>query len=201
MTSRNIVFLSQIYIVMKRILLTLVLAFGLFSVSQAQFLSDVADMKGKTVIGGNFGLGVGGRNFSLTVAPQIGYRVRNAIELGGRLSYSLSAYFDAQYGNSSLHCFGAGPYATIQIYKGLSVHVEDEVLYCLQRFNHQTVTARDKWYNSVFVGGGYKSYFSDNTFAFILILYNLSWDYQEIHQHGSPYSSPVQIRVGYCFGL
>ena len=186
---------------MKRMFLIFVLTLGLFPVLHAQFLSDVKDMEGKTVLGGNFGFGLSGRNFSLTVAPQIGYRVRNAIELGGRLSYSLSAYFDAQYGNSSLHCFGAGPYATVQIYKGLSVHVEDEVLYCLQRFNHQTVTQRNKWYNSVFVGGGYKSYTTDSSFVFFLILYNLSWDYQELHQNGSPYSSPMQIRVGYCFGL
>ena len=186
---------------MKRMFLIVVLTLGLLSVSQAQFLSDVSDMEGKTVLGGNFGFGLSGRNFSLTVAPQVGYRVHNAVELGGRLSYSLSAYFDAQYGNSSLHCFGFGPYATVQIFKGLSFHVEDEVLYCLQRFNHQTVSERNKWYNSVFVGGGYKSYTSDNSFVFFLLLYNLSWDYQELHQNGSPYSSPMQIRVGYCIGL
>lgn len=186
---------------MKRMFLIVILTLGLMPVLHAQFLSDVPNMDGKTVLGGNFGFGLSGRNFSFTIAPQVGYRVHDAVELGGRLSYSLSAYFNAQSGNSSLHCFGFGPYATVQIYKGLSLHVEDEVLYCLERFNHQTVIERDKWYNSVFVGGGYKSYFSDNTFAFILILYNLSWDYQEIHQHGSPYSSPVQIRVGFCFGL
>lgn len=186
---------------MKRIILIVFLALSLFSVSHAQFHTNVRHTEGKTVLGGNFGFGLSGRNFSLTIAPQVGYRVMDAVELGGRLSYSLSAYFDAQYGNSSLHCFGLGPYATVQIYKGLSLHVEDEALCCLERFNHTTVSARDKWYNSVFVGGGYKSYFTDNAFAFILVLYNLSWDYQELHQHGSPYSSPVQIRVGFCFGL
>lgn len=186
---------------MKRILLIVFLTFGMFSFSQAQLLSEVSDMEGKTILGGNLGFGLSGRNFSFTIAPQVGYRVRNAFEFGGRFSYSLSAYFDAKYGNSSLHCFGLGPYATVQIYKGLSLHVEDEVLYCLERYNHQTISPKDKWYNSVFVGGGYKSYFSDNALAFILVLYNLSWDYQELHQNGSPYSSPLQIRIGCCFGL
>ena len=177
------------------------LLMGMTMASQAQFLRNVPDMKGKTVVGGNLGLGLNGRNFSFTVAPQIGYRIINAVEVGVRGTYSLSVNFDPYYGNSSLNCFGAGPYATIQVYKGLCLHAEDEMLYCLQRYNHQTVSLQNSWYNSVMVGGGYRSYYGNNSYAFLLILYNLSWDHQEIYQGGSPYISPLQLRVGYCFGL
>lgn len=186
---------------MKRIIMIVALLMGMTMASQAQFLRNVPDMKGKTVVGGNLGLGLNGRNFSFTVAPQIGYRIINAVEVGVRGTYSLSVNFDPYYGNSSLNCFGAGPYATIQVYKGLCLHAEDEMLYCLQRYNHQTVSLQNSWYNSVMVGGGYRSYYGNNSYAFLLILYNLSWDHQEIYQGGSPYISPLQLRVGYCFGL
>ena len=186
---------------MKRIIMIVALLMGMTMASQAQFLRNVPDMKGKTVVGGNLGLGLNGRNFSFTIAPQIGYRIINAVEVGVRGTYSLSVNFDPYYGNSSLNCFGAGPYATIQVYKGLCLHAEDEMLYCLQRYNHQTVSLQNSWYNSVMVGGGYRSYYGNNSYAFLLILYNLSWDHQEIYQGGSPYISPLQLRVGYCFGL
>lgn len=180
-------------------IITLLVGFSF--ASQAQFLRNVPDMKGKTVVGGNLGLGLNGRNFSFTIAPQIGYRVINAVEVGVRGTYSLSVNFDPYYGNSSLNCFGGGPYATVQVYKGLCLHAEDEMLYCLQRYNHQTVDLQNSWYNSVMVGGGYRSYYGNNSYAFLLILYNLSWNHQEIYQGGSPYISPLQLRVGYCFGL
>lgn len=174
------------------------LLMGLFVSMQAQLLPEVPNMKGRVVLGGDFGLGMSGRNFGMTLAPQVGYRIWNPLEVGVRGSYSLNVFFDTYYGTSSLHCFGAAPYVSAQVYKGLFVHAEDEAMYCLQRYNHES---EGKWFNSLFVGGGYRSYSSKTSYAFLLILYNLSWDRQVMFEGGSPYASPMQIRVGYCFGL
>lgn len=186
---------------MKRIIMIVALLMGMTMASQAQFLRNAPDMKGKTVVGGNLGLGLNGRNFSFTIAPQIGYRIVNAVEVGVRGSYNLSVDFNPYYGNSSLHCIGISPYTTIQVYKGICLHAEYEKLYCMERYNHQTVELQHNWYNSVMIGGGYRSYYGNNSYAFLLILYNLNWDNQELNLGGSPYISPLQLRVGYCFGL
>lgn len=171
---------------------------GIASVSQAQFFPKVPDMKGKAIFGGNLGLGLNGNRFNLTLAPQVGYRVFNFVELGARGSYSLNMYFSRQYGTESLHGFGFGPYITFQVYSGLVIHGEYERLYLLQHYNGQNV---GNWYNNFFVGGGYRSYTSERSYAFFLLLYNLNWDHQNMHEGGSPYASPLQIRVGYCFGV
>ena len=171
---------------------------GFCGKASAQRFQDVPNLKGKVIYGGNFGFGMSGRHLSLSIAPQIGYRIFNPWEVGVRAIYDMTCDFNAYYGNSYGHYFGVAPYTNFQVFRGLFLHVEDEMMYGMTRYQHETVSRR--WYNSAFVGGGYRQYASDGSYVYFLVLYNLSWG--NISANGglnTPYASPISIRVGYCF--
>ena len=172
--------------------------FGCFGKASAQLLPDVPDMKGRFVYGGEIGGGLYGNTLNLSLAPQVGYRIFSPWEVGVRGIYALSCNFDRIHGSSYSHYFGVAPYTNYQVYKGLFVHVEDEVMYGLSRWNHATTGSR--WFNSVFVGGGYRSYNYTGGYAYVMLLYNLSWGLLD-NTGGldTPYASPIALRFGYCF--
>ena len=172
--------------------------FGFAGKASAQFLPDVPDMKGKITLGGDFDFGMYGNNYmNLAIAPQVGYRIFSPWEVGLRGIYNLKCYFGY---NEYYHYFGMAPYTNFQIYKGLFAHVEDEYLYGLARYNHESYGK--EWYNSIFVGGGYRSYSYEGSYFYLMLLYNLSWDYGKFINDGLyPYASPIVLRVGLCFSL
>lgn len=170
---------------------------GFTGKASAQIVPDVPNLKGKVIYGGNFGFGISGYYLNLSLAPQIGYRIFNPLEVGVRGIYNLRCFFDRVHGNEYGHYFGVAPYANVQIYKGLFIHAEDEVMYGITRWNHETVNGR--WYNTIFVGAGYRQYSYSGSHAYFLVLYNLSWGLIHNQAWDTPYSSPISIRVGYCF--
>ena len=170
---------------------------GFVCKASAQRNYEIPDLKGKVIYGGNFGFGMSGHYLNLSIAPQIGYRVINPWEIGVRGIYNLQCYFNRVYGNEYGHYLGAGPYTNFQIYRGLFIHVEDEVMCGFTRWNHETVS--NKWYNTVFVGGGYRQYTYGGGYAYFMVLYNLSWGVLQTGSWDTPYSSPISVRVGYCF--
>ena len=186
---------------MKRFatIITLALMLSVFAgKASAQLVSGVPDLKGKVIYGGNFGFGLSNGYLSLSLAPQIGYRVFNPWEVGIRGIYDLDCRFNRTYGNQYGHFFGVAPYTNVQVYKGLFIHVEDEVMYGFTRWNHETVSRN--WYNTVFVGGGYRQYSYNGSYVYFMLLYNLSWDVIQSSSWDTPYASPFTLRVGYCFG-
>ena len=197
-----IVFLRKISLNMKRLAIIASLClmlFGFGSKASAQFLPDVPDMKGKFVVGGDFNLGLYGNYFNFGIAPQVGYRIFSPWEVGVRNVYDLNCYFNSSTGSSYAHYFGFAPYTSFQVYKGLFVHVEDEIMYGLSRYNHSTTGS--SWFNSLFVGGGYRQYSYNGSYVYYMVLYNLSWGVLDTGNWGTPYSSPIAFRVGYCFSF
>ena len=170
---------------------------GFAGKASAQFLPEVPDMKGKWIYGGTFGGGLYGNRLSLSIAPQVGYRIFNPWEVGLRGIYDLNIRFDRVNGNTTGHYFGVAPYTNFQVYKGLFLHVEDELMYGLIRWNHST--ASNKWFNSVFVGAGYRQYSYNGSYVYFLVLYNLSWSGLATGGLDTPYASPLSLRIGYCF--
>lgn len=170
---------------------------GFCGKASAQFMGDVPNLKGKVIYGGNFGFGLSGNYLNFSIAPQVGYRVFNPWEIGVRGIYNLQCYFNRVYGNEYAHNFGVAPYTNFQVYRGLFLHVEDEVMYGISNWNHQTTSG--KWYNSVFVGGGYRQYSYTGSYAYFLVLYNLSWNLIPSNSWDTPYRTPLLFRVGYCF--
>lgn len=188
----------QTHQLMKRFAILTVLGLLLFGfVGKASAQYERPDLKGKIIYGGNFGFGMSGYYLSLSLAPQIGYRVLNPWEVGVRGIYTLQAWFDRVHGNEYGHFLGVAPYTNVEVFRGLFLHVEDEVMYGFRRWNHETVSA--KWYNSVFVGGGYRQYNYTGGYVYFLVLYNLSWGLIPSDKWDTPYSSPLILRVGYCF--
>ena len=185
---------------MKRFAIIAVLflmLFGFVGKASAQLLPDVPDMKGKVIYGGDFGFGMSGNRLNFSLAPQVGYRILSPWEVGVRVSYDLQCYFDSTYGNTYSHYFGVAPYTNYQIYKGIFLHVEDEVMYGFTRWNHENYEGC--WYNSVFVGAGYRQYSYTGSFMYYMVLYNLSWGILQPSFLGTPYTSPFVLRMGFCF--
>lgn len=159
------------------------------------------EMKGKTVVGGHVSGGASGNCIYFTLSPQIGYRLSKGLEAGVRLGYSLQYYFDSYYGNCSVHHFSAGLYANYEIYRGIYLHVEDEESCLMTSEGFFSNPTAPQWYNSLFIGGGYRQYFSTTAYAYVSLLYNLSWDYTSDGWVNSPYSRPLLYRMGYCYGF
>ena len=171
---------------------------GFAGKASAQFLPDVPDMKGKFTKGGDFDFGMYGHTLNFAIGPQVGYRIFSPWEVGLRGVYNLYCSFSALYGNEYYHYFGVSPYSNFQVYKGLFAHAEYENLYGLVRYNHETLGG--EWYNSIFIGGGYRSYsYESNSYYYLMVLCNLSWGGLETWNGLYPYSSPIVMRVGFCF--
>lgn len=164
---------------------------------EAQIFGAPEYMKGKVVVGGNADLGFAYDCFYIGVAPQAGYRLTPSLEVGARLGYDLRYFWD-YYGNYYYHFFAGALYANYEVFSGLYVHVEDEEICCLVS-GTDLGAVQTNWSNSVFVGGGYRQYFNETSYAYYSVLYNLSWDYS--YNNFTPYASPFVVRVGYCKGL
>ena len=142
----------------------------------------------KVVVGGNLGLQFGTITL-IEVSPTIGYRFTDKIlaGLGGRYIY----FEDNTFGSSfSTNIYGGNIFSQYFILENFLTHVEYELL------NLQAGFDRDERIDvsSFFVGGGYRSSLGGNSYASILLLYDLIGD------RNSPYSNPI-LRVGFAIGL
>ena len=164
--------------------------------AQAQNFGAPEEMKGKFIVGGDADLGFAGNCFYVGVSPQAGYRLTRNFEIGTRLGYNMEYYWSQFYGNSFYHYFTGAVYANYEVFSGIFLHVEDEELCTLVSVVDGGATSV-QWYNSVFVGVGYRQYFNDTWFSYYSALYNLSWS-NGFLGGDSPYASPYVIRVGIC---
>lgn len=184
----------------KGFFIVILLLFVTVTVS-AQLPKAPVEMKGKFVTGGHFGGGFAGNHLHFTISPQFGYRLSRGFEVGVRLGYNLNYVFDSYYGNHSIHHVALGAYANYEVVKGIFFHLEDEEICQLVFDGFLSNPGKPQWYNSVFVGIGYRDYLTDTSYAYISLLYNLSWDYGYNGEQTSPYSTPIVLRLGYCFGF
>ena len=158
-------------------------------------------MKGKFVLGGIANLGFANNCFHVGIAPQAGYRLTRNLEIGARLGYDMRYYNSkySMYGSYFAHFFSGAVYASYEIFSGIYVQVEDEEI-CSLYSSHETGITTPNWYNSLFVGGGFRQYFGESSYTYYSIMYNLSWDYR-FNGNECPYASPFVIRIGFCKGL
>lgn len=187
---------------MKRIVsfVIAVMLAGLFGASaNAQIFGASEAFKGKVIVGGNFNAGFVGNGVCVGIAPQVGYRLTRSLEVGVRLGYELDFYNDYYYGHFFYHYFTGAAYANLEIVRGVYIQVEDEELCSLVRGSGVNAL-NPSWYNSLFVGIGYRQFYNETSFAYVACFYNLSWDYG-YYATTNPYNSPLLMRVGYCFAL
>lgn len=184
-------------IAMKRIVTIVALAIFMGFLSTAAYSQQFGApevMNKKLVLGGDANLGLAGNYLYVGIAPQAGFRLTRSLEAGVRLGYDLNyVWRSAYYGSYFCHYFSGSVYANYEVFSGIYLHVEDEEMCSLYSGKNLTQDVVE-WYNSVFVGVGYRQYFN-TSYTFYSVLYNLSWEY------GYPYSNPFVIRVGYCKAL
>ncbi len=165
--------------------------------AQAAARFEDEDFQSKWVFGGGFGMGFSTYGSSIQLAPTIGYRATPKLEAGVRLLYNF--YSVKQFGiRLNSHSYGGGPYANYAIYRGLFAHAEYELLsfegFFINNASQQIDKLERMQISSLFVGGGYRQYFSANSYGVFMLLYNLN------ESLNSPYSNPL-FRIGFGFGF
>lgn len=187
---------------MKRILFAIILlAVWALSVQPAygQRFGAPEGMKNKIVVGGNIGAGYYGNTLSLSLAPQIGYRLTRNLETGVRLGYHMNYHvYSSAYGPYFDHFFSGSLYANYEIFAGLYAQVEDEAVCCLVSGPNLHSTGSD-WFNSILIGGGYRQYSGSRSYVFYALMYDLSWDFMDMNKN--PYNSPFVVRMGFCYAI
>lgn len=193
---------GKIVLNMKRflILMTLFSVLGLGArPAFAQRFGAPEGMKNKIVVGGNVGAGYYGNALSVSLSPQVGYRLTRSLEVGTRLGYQMTyhtAY--SAYGPYFDHFFTGSLYANYEIFAGLYAQVENETACCLVTGPNIT-SSKSLWFNSFLVGGGYRQYSGSRSYVFYDLMYDLSWDFMDAYNN--PYSSPFIVRWGFCYAL
>jgi hypothetical protein len=147
-------------------------------------------------VGGGFGLGIGNRFVSVSVAPEVGYfLVPSRLLLGGRFYYN---YYKDSYYDVKSHLYGGGPYMRGYIYKGLFAQAEYELssveIFYVDNFGNVSGSARQT-YNAFLVGGGYHHNFDAGVGFYISILYNVLQNTDFIYPNPS-----IRTGITYSFG-
>ena len=155
-------------------------------------LVGFASGQDKVYFGGGFGLSIGTDVTSVSASPLVGYRITDPFSVGMQLTYQ---YVNDKNYDVAFNNYGLGPFARFQVGDNYFAHAEYEYL----NFEYPSgltpdgdvETSRDG-YNSMWLGAGYK----ERGF-FVLALYNVLYDENEL----SPYASPFSIRAGFSVGF
>jgi len=146
----------------------------------------------RMVVGGGFGATFG--NITLVeVAPNFGYFISDQFLAGFSARYIYYRQRSSVFGQTftfETNIYGGGVFAQYFFFEEFFGHTELEIL------NLDDIANENNRVNvtSIFIGGGYRSFFTSNSFASIMLLYNINDDIN------SPYTNPV-IRFGFSFGL
>ena len=155
----------------------------------------------------NFGLGFNSYSgltlFNISAAPAIGYRVSDRFAIGPGISYAYSSY---SLDKSSPYVFGNGQkslaansvgikaFAQFTVYKEFFLHAEYEVTKA-ELINEYDYTVIKRTVNTPLLGAGYRTEFSSNAAADIVVLYNFNDG-----AYSGLYGQPV-IRFSFLFNI
>lgn len=147
------------------------------------------------VTGGDFGAGFSNYGSQILISPQLGYRITSRLESGARLTYSYSSY-KMQGAKVSSSNYGGGLYTSFLVFKGLFAHAENELLSYQPLYYGSGGLGKGErqLVHSIFIGAGYRQYFSAFGYGSVMILYNLN---ETMH---SPYNNPL-FRIGFGYGF
>jgi hypothetical protein len=186
---------------MKRFIACLIVIFTTSAYSQSDNRVPFSE---RIIFGGGLGLQFGTLTF-IDISPVIGYKLTPKLEAGIGLTYKYYRYKDFYYDQTSnqrfdlkSHMFGGSLYSRYHILENIFTHVEFERL----RYNFDDIynvggqiirNPTHVYINSLFVGGGLRQRISQNSYFFILALWNLT------EQEYTPYNNPV-LRMGVLLG-
>lgn len=116
--------------------------------------------KENVIIGGTLDLGISNTIGYFMIAPSLGYRVVEGVELGIGTGYTLLTDFNTQ----SQHNFSGGPYLKLYPDKSFFIQVEGQLTY---------VSTNKLTYSNALAGIGYNSYMSERAYISTGIKLNL----------------------------
>ncbi|MBL4707238.1 MAG: hypothetical protein JKY48_02200 [Flavobacteriales bacterium] len=192
----------------------LIIAFILFSFATASFGQAREDKRRPSatktkkkfdgfkledvVIGGNFGAQFGSTTL-INLSPNVGYKFSENWLLGVSATY---IYYREEFIRLSTprttfsintNIYGGGPFTQYYFLENFIAHLQYEYLN-REAFTNVGIKIDRVGFNSVLIGGGYRSAIGANSFANILLLYNLN------ETADSPYRNPI-LRISFGFGL
>ncbi len=143
-------------------------------------------------IGGDIGLQFGTNTF-IQIAPLIGYHITDEFSAGITTKYIYYSIKDTYYNKSySTNIYGGGIFTRYNILDDVFLHAEYEGL--SMEVPYTPYQNRRRIVSGLFVGGGYRQWFGQNSSLNLMLLYNV------IEDKYSPYQNPI-IRIGFDIGL
>ncbi len=171
-----------------RIFATFIAVMLITSYAYAQFTENKEEQS-RWFAGGNLGLQFGDITL-IDISPSVGYMLTNRMALGLGATYkfySMKSLYNPKTRYKS-NIWGGSCFARYYVFPQVFAHAEYEYL----MYRSESLGNID--FQSIFLGGGYRQYFSERGAFEILLLYNLN------ETENSPYSNPV-IRFGVIFGF
>lgn len=159
--------------------------------------------KDRLFFGGNVGLGFGGGNnstgFYAELSPLVGYKITDRWSAGpGFINQYKYEKFTLSPGNPKefeSYNYGIRFFTQYLVFSTFFVHGEYEALsYNYLSYNpfNGDIQQFRRNVESLFIGGGYRSYINDRSAIDITVLFNLN------ESRYSPYPNPI-FRVGFVF--
>ena len=146
----------------------------------------------RLLVGGSVGASLGNVIF-VDVSPALAYRVTDLMRIGAGFTYRYinDRRFTIPYKQSVL---GWRAFVQHDLFFGFFAHVEYENL--TARFSEGGTPTFNGRFPTALLGGGYSMSVGDKSVAQIQVLYPVT-----LNPGFSLYSTPVDIRIGFLFGL
>lgn len=159
-------------------------------------IADKPEKKGQWVFGGDIGAGFGSGT-SIRIAPEVGYRLNNGLEMGVGAGYNFYSYDYSNNLTYKSNFFNVGPYVSYDISQMFFVKAQYQYLGGTQKQEYLGYeVSNDISENALWLGGGYQNRIGNNAFYKIGFMYNVLYDKDD-----SIYGSGFMPVVGISFGL
>ena len=125
-------------------------------------------LKERIYVGGEASLSFGSFGSYVFLAPFVGYEITERFSMGVNGMYQFSSFFGTQY-----HSYGGGVFARYTPIPQLILQTEFNIYNAEDRSTY----VRDRVTMPAFLGGiGYANYFTNSTYAQILLMYDMIGD-------------------------
>lgn len=177
-------------------LISLIFLLLISSIAYSQTDEPVEKFKDKIFFGGGFGMNFGTINY-VELSPLVGYKVTDRLSAGIGLTYkyiSTRGYYSQDDFKTTI--YGGRLFGNYLVTENLFPQVEYEVLSLERRYFDFAGGYPNEgrfFFESFFVGAGYRYPIGQNSYMTIILLYNLN------HTANSPYSQPYVWRMGFNF--
>lgn len=176
---------------MRYILLSLIILNSFVANSQNFGRNSLSD---KVYFGGGFGFNIGSAFTTVSLSPQVGYKITDPFSVGVGGIYQYTNYKILDF---SLSHYGGSIFTRYIIGRKFFATAEYEYMTIEYPINTSFTETEREGYSSMFIGGGYVEPLSRNVSFMITALYNLLYD----PAGNSPYDSPFVFRAGFNVGF